>query len=84
MEDKERDSIVFEADDGTSMEFTVMHEFYRDGGMYAVLQKAGSPGDTLIAEISDPLGPDEEFIPLAMPRQLEMVEYLKRNGNEED
>lgn len=84
MAGRDEDSVVFETEDGMKMEFTVIHEFHHDGGMYAVLQKAGSPGDTLIAEIADPLGPDEEFIPLPLKRQQEMVEYLKRGNNEED
>jgi hypothetical protein len=83
MEDPEKDSIVFEAPDGSAMEFTVMHEFYHDGFMYAVLQKAGSAGDTLIAQVTDPLGPDEEFVPLPLARQQELLERL-RLGIEED
>jgi hypothetical protein len=83
LEDKEPDFIVFEAEDGSKLEFSVMHEFYHDGGMYAVLQSAGNAGETLIAEIIDPLGPDEEFIPLPLKRQQALLEYL-RGGSEED
>jgi hypothetical protein len=84
MENREKDSVVFEAQDGSTLEFSVMHEFYHDGFMYAVLQRTGSAGDTLIAEIADPLGPDEEFVPLPLDRQQEMLEYLRKGGSEED
>jgi hypothetical protein len=84
MEGREDESVVFETEGGGAMEFTVLHEFVYDGGMYAVLQKAGAPGETLIAEISDPLGPDEEFIPLPLKRQQVLLDYLKRGHNEED
>jgi hypothetical protein len=80
MDEQDRDTIVFEAGDGTAMEFTVMHEFYFDGGMYAVLQSAANAQDTLIAEIADPLGPDEEFLPLPLQRQQELLDYLGRDG----
>jgi hypothetical protein len=83
MESPEKDSIVFEAQDGSTMEFTVMHEFYHDGFMYAVLERAGAPGDTLIAQVADPMGPDEEFLPLPLARQQELLERL-RTGGEED
>lgn len=83
MENNDQDFIVFEGDDGTKLEFTVVHEFRHGGGMYAVLRSAGDAGDTLIAEILDPLGPDEEFVPLPMKRQQELVEYLSRGGSED-
>lgn len=78
MDEQERDSVTFEADDGTELEFNVIHEFYFDGGMYAVLQREGSTGDTLIAEVVDPLGPDEEFVPLPLARQQTLLDYLNR------
>jgi hypothetical protein len=84
MEDRDQDFVVFETDDGAAMEFSVVHEFYHDGGMYAVLQRTGTSGDTLIAEIADPLGPDEEFTPLPLLRQQALLEYLSRGGCEED
>jgi hypothetical protein len=84
MESREDDIIVFETENGEKMEFTVMHEFCRDGLMYAMLQKAGSPGDTLIAEITDPLGPDEEFVPLDLKRQEEMLDFLRKGNSEEN
>lgn len=83
MENEEQDIIVFEAEDGSDMEFSVMHEFYYNGGMYAVLQRTGSADDTLIAEIVDPLGSSEEFVPLPLQRQQALLEYLK-GGVEED
>jgi hypothetical protein len=83
MEDRESDFIVFEAEDGSKLEFSVMHEFYHNGGMYAVLQNAGNAGETLIAEIVDPLGPDEEFVPLPLQKQQALLDYL-RSGSEED
>jgi hypothetical protein len=84
MDERERDTVIFETGGGTSAEFTVVHEFCHDGSMYAVLQKAGSPGDTLIAEVSDPLGPDEEFVPLPLSRQQALLELLRRSGSEGD
>lgn len=84
MDDMERDYIVFEKDDGTAMEFSVMHEFYHDGGMYAVLRSTANAEDTLIAQILDPLGPDEEFVPLPINRQQALLDYLNRGGAEED
>lgn len=84
MDERERDTVVFDMGDGSSAEFIVVHEFYHDGSMYAVLQKAGSPGETLIAEVSDPLGPGEEFVPLPLARQQELLELLKKDGSEGD
>lgn len=84
MDEMERDSIVFETDDGSVMEFEVMHEFYFDGGMYAVLKSAANADDTLIAEVIDPLGPDEEFVPLPMQRQEQLLDYLRQSGYGED
>lgn len=83
MEEDGRDVITFELDDGSALDFTVAHEFLFDGAMYAVLQSVSDDGGSMIAEIVDPMGPDEEFIPLPMDRQMEMLEYLK-NGLEED
>ncbi len=84
MDERERDSVVFETEDGTEMEFSVIHEFYYDGGMYAVLQRDGSAGDTLIAEVVDPMGPDEEFLPLPMDRQQTLLDFLSRGGAGDD
>jgi hypothetical protein len=84
MENREQDFIVFEADDGSSMEFSVTHEFYHDGSMFAVLQSVTNAGDTLIAEVIDPLGPDEEFVPLPIKRQQTLLEYLNKGGSESD
>lgn len=84
MDEIERDTVVFEDDDGSEMEFAVVHEFYHDGGMYAVLQRAGNAEETLIAEVMDPLGPGEEFIPLPMKRQQALLEFLSRSGAQND
>lgn len=84
MDDMEKDFIVFEKEDGTVMEFSVMHEFYHDGGMYAVLRSATNAEDTLIAQIIDPLGPDEEFIPLPIQKQQTLLDYLNKGGGEID
>jgi hypothetical protein len=83
MENNEQDYIVFEADDGAMLEFTVMHEFRHGGGMYAVLRRTGDSGDTLIAEILDPMGSEEEFVPLPLKQQQELLDYLNRDGNED-
>ena len=84
MDERERDSVVFETEDGSEMEFNVIHEFCYDGGMYAVLQRDGSTGDTLIAEVVDPMGPDEEFLPLSMDRQQTLLDFLSRGGAGDD
>lgn len=84
MEFGEQDTIVFEGEDGSTMEFTIVHEFNHEGGRYAVLKSTASAGDTMIAEIADPMGPDEEFIPLPMKRQQDLLDYLKRGAAEED
>lgn len=84
MDEREQDFIVFEADDGSVMEFTVMHEFCHDGQMYAVLQSTGNAGDTLIAQVIDPLGPEEEFVPLPIKKQQALLDYLNKGGTESD
>lgn len=85
MEEKELDTIVFEMDDGTELSFGILHEFNYAGGRYAVLRpEGGAPGEALIAEIVDPMGPDEEYVPLPLARQQTLLEHLNREGFETD
>ena len=77
------DIISFEAADGATLEFTVVYEFYHDGGKFAVLKPVDGADVALIAEITDPEGPDEEFVPLPMKRQQVLLDYLNREGAED-
>ena len=46
--------------------------------------EGGAPGEALIAEIVDPMGPDEEYVPLPLARQQTLLEHLNREGFETD
>jgi hypothetical protein len=80
----ERDDIIsFETAEGETLEFTILHEFYHDGSKYAVLKPADGADAALIAEVVDPEGPEEEFVPLPMKRQQALLDYLNRGGAED-
>ncbi len=85
MDERELDTIVFEMDDGTERSFGILQEFNYAGGRYALLRpEGGQEGEALIAEVLDPLGPDEEYVPLPLHRQETLLEYLNREGFESD
>lgn len=82
--ENERDDIVsFEIDDGKTLEFTLLHTFYHDGSAYAVLKPADGGDAALIAEMVDPDGPEEAFLPLPMDRQQALLDYLNQGGSED-
>ena len=82
--DENEELIVFETDDGSLLEFQVVYEFYRDGSKFAVLKPSNGSDEALIAEVSDPLGPDEEYIPLPLNRQKTLLDYLNEGNFDSD